>query len=382
MIDMITKKIRLHILTPVNIGCDDVYEPTSFYIDKDKKKLISFDPQEFVKNLNEQDKRKLTQICLKGTIPSILELYHFINRLKPSGREVEVSTGLIKHYQQILALSIRDRNLNNKINQFTIYRTAYNPYNMMPIIPGSSLKGALRTAYISSTAKEQEIVNYWERHGLNPRNKGVLYNRIKKDSIAKKLEQDILKGTFSKDPFSLFKISDLTPVGDAATKILYAINRKKDGRNASGPYQILETLKEGTVFEGIVNLSVPVKGRGIRHTFTLEELLIKAHGYFARRLKEEIESVRNLDVIHKGGIRANSLFKERFKKDAFLIRIGRHSGAESVTIEGNRLILIKRGNKDKDYLDHATTLYLASEEPRPKNSNSLIPLGWVVVEVV
>jgi len=382
MTDMITRKIRLHILTPVNIGCDDVYEPTSFYIDKNKKKLISFEPQEFVKNLNEQDKRKLVQICSKGSISSILELYHFINRLKPSGREVEVSTGLIKHYQQILGLSIKDRNLNNRINQFTIYKTAYNPHNMMPIIPGSSLKGALKTAYISSMAKEQGIVNYWERKGLNTRNKGVLYHKIRKEGISKNLEYEILKGNFSKDPFSLLKISDLTPVGDAATKILYAINRKKDGGDASGPYQILETLKEGTVFEGTVNLSKPVKGRGIRHTFTLEELLTKVHGYFARRLKEELEPVRKIAEKHRGGIRANSLFKERFKKDAFLIRIGRHSGAESVTIEGNRLILIRRGKKDKDYLGHATTLYLASEEPRPKNINFLIPFGWAVIEFV
>ncbi len=382
MSEMITRKIRLHIITPVNIGCDDVYEPTSFYIDKDKKKLISFEPQEFVKNLNEQDRRKLVQICSKGTTSSILELYHFISRLKPSGREVEVSTGLVRHYQQILGLSIKDKKLNNKINQFTIYRTAYNPHNMLPIIPGSSLKGAIKTAYISSMVKEQEIVNYWERKGLNTRNKGVLYKRIKDNDIAKKLEQEILKGDFSKDPFSLLKISDLTPAGDAATKILYAINRKKEGGDASGPYQILETLKEGTVFEGTINLYKPVKGRGTRHTFTLEELLTKAHGYFARRLKEELEPVRKIAEKHRGGIRANSLFKERFKKDAFLIRIGRHSGAESVTIEGNRLILIRRGNRDRDYLNHATTIYLASEEPRPKNTSSLTPFGWAVLEMV
>lgn len=382
MAETITRKIRLHILTPVNIGCDSVYEPTNFYIDKDKKKLVIFDSLEFVKKLNDKDREKLLQICSKGSVSSILELYHFINRHKPSGREVEVSDGLINHYKQILGLSIKDRNLNNKINKFTIFRTAYNPYTQKPFIPGSSLKGALRTAYISSIAKEQGIVNYWERHNLNPKNKEVLYKKIYKNEIAKKLEKEILEGSFSKDPFSLLKISDLNPVGAMTTKILYAINKKKDGRRASGPYQILETLKEGAVFEGIVNLTVPVNGRGVRHIFKLEELLIKAHGYFARRLKEEIEPINNLGIKHSGGIQANNLFKDRFKKNAFLIRLGRHSGAESVTIENNRLIKIRQGNKGEEYLDHATTIYLASNEPRPKNNNSLTPFGWAVLEMV
>ncbi len=383
MTEIGTARIRLHILTPVNIGCDDVYDPTTFRVNRQSKKLIIFDPVEFIKRLPEEERKRLYEICSEGTVASILKLYQFINKHDIDGREIEVTEGFIKHFHEILGLSIKDRNLKNKINQFAIYRTAYNPYTQSPVIPGSSLKGALRTGYISSLAKENEIKNYWESRGLNAKNKKVIYNKLKtKDhNIALELERTLLKGSFSTDPFSLLKVSDLNSVNEVSTRIIYAINRKKDGGRASGPYQILETIKEGSVFEGTITLFKPINSRGVRHTFELEELLRKVHGFFARRINEEVKVINNLGLKHRGAIQANSLFKERFKKDAFLIRIGRHSGAESVTIEGNRLIKVNKGNFN-EYLDHATTIYLASDEPRPKNTDQLIPLGWTVVEVV
>jgi len=55
-------KVRLHIMSPIHIGCDDVYEPTSFVIDERKNKLIEFDPMDFLKTLPPQDKQKFTDI--------------------------------------------------------------------------------------------------------------------------------------------------------------------------------------------------------------------------------------------------------------------------------------------------------------------------------
>ncbi len=65
-------KLRLHILSPVHIGCGEVYEPTSFVIDSDRNLLISFDPMEFIKNLDSNEKSELTNIANKGNILSII----------------------------------------------------------------------------------------------------------------------------------------------------------------------------------------------------------------------------------------------------------------------------------------------------------------------
>ena len=70
--------IRLHVLSPIHIGCDDVYEPTSFVINPDRKQLIAFDPLVFVKNLSDAEKKEFSRISEKGTLASIIEMYRFI----------------------------------------------------------------------------------------------------------------------------------------------------------------------------------------------------------------------------------------------------------------------------------------------------------------
>ncbi|MEW6117423.1 MAG: hypothetical protein AB1553_11040 [Nitrospirota bacterium] len=34
-----------------------------------------------------------------------------------------------------------------------------------------------------------------------------------------------------------------------------------------------------------------------------------------------------------------------------------------------------------EYLGFSTTLWLASESPKPQNNNGLLPFGWAVLEV-
>jgi CRISPR-associated protein Csm5 len=58
--------------------------------------------------------------------------------------------------------------------------------------------------------------------------------------------------------------------------------------------------------------------------------------------------------------------------------VGRHSGAESVTIEKYRDIKIKL-NREHTFKDHATTLWFASEARKPDHNKFLSPFGWAVL---
>jgi CRISPR-associated protein Csm5 len=359
-------KIRLHVLSPIHIGCDDVYEPTSFVIDEQKKKLIEFDPLEFVKHLKPQEMAEFSKTAAGD---NLLAIFKAIKRFyKPSikGREVEITDYLVSHYKKILSMGTFDKNA--VINQFTMHKTAFNPQNNMPYIPGSSLKGSLRTAYLSALANIKKITG---------------------SQNAKTLETDLLNGNFATDPFRMVKVSDLLPVGNVKTKILYAINRKKQKSDKTtlaergGVNPIFEVIQPGAVFEGIININKPINGAGISKPVTAEELLLSSHKFYAGNLKQEIIPLNDtLGIRHKAGISANEQFKDKFKRLAFLIRIGRHSGAEAVTIEGNRKIKIMQGRGETPkFLDHATIFWLASDSPRPQNNNSLIPFGWAVLEV-
>lgn len=383
-------KIKLHVLSPVNIGCDEVYEPTGFVIDEQKKVLIEFDPMDFIKALPPKERDEFVKKCSGD---NLLDIFKFIKRsYKPSvkGKEVEIAQGLLEHYKKVQTMSTFDKKA--VINQFTMSKTAYNPQNNQPYIPGSSLKGSLRTAYLSTLSQDRGINSYWESSGLLSKQdlekSEYIYKQISKKRVAKELEQDLLKGDFSTDPFRMIKVSDLLQEGHVKTKIVYAVNKnKKEGNKATlagkgDVYQIFETIQAGSVFEGSINIEQPIEKSEIKSPITEDSLKKAINKFYVPLLESEIKILKDINIQVPLINEINQKFKGRINKTAFLIRLGRHSGAEAVTVKGNRFIKIKLPDNQYTYLDHATTLWLASDEAKPKDNNVLIPFGWAVMEIV
>ncbi len=388
-------KARLHVLSPIHIGCDDVYEPTHFVIDENKNILINFDPLNFIKSLSPLEKQKITEISMGGDIKSILKIYEFISKKLASikGINVEISSALSKHYKKVLNLltSLKnDKNIDieNEINKFVINRTAFNPNNNLPYIPGSSLKGSFRTGYLNWISKNGTNNNFstWKEEAAN-----IAETDDKKaEKFAgqnKRLEEDILGGSFYSDPFSMIKISDFLPVENIKTKILYAVIKNKTILNPKkaprGPYQILEIINEGSIFEGVININNPEDSRKIEKPIDLDNIL-KAMNKFYRDnfIKENDEVLKKISANLGSYDIYNNKYKGKFKRGCFA-RIGRHSGAEAVTIERVRKIkIMQKGGEPAKYLDHSTRIWLASEESNPETNKKLLPFGWAILEIL
>jgi len=373
-------KLKLHILSPIHIGCDEVYEPTNFVIDAQNEKLIHFEPLEFIKNLSEVDKKEFSKICMSDDIPKIFRFVKEHYKKEVGGRRLDISQQLVKDYERVLSLQTSNF-INEEINQFKIERIIYNPNNNLPYIPGSSIKGALRTAYLTKLAKEKNIKEYWnslKKEGL----KSGRDNYYVAKKVAKKLENELLGGSFETDPFRLVKISDFIPANDVKTKIVYAINKKKKlSKYEKRPNQILETIVQGSIFEGTITVFKPItvfkNGKRINiieEPILLNDLLVASHNFYANILEKESNMLESI------GISTLSKIRNNISKTAFIIRIGKHSGAESVTIEGNRMIKIMQGKgKPPKFLDNSTTIWLASKA-KSINSGDCIPLGWAILE--
>ncbi len=383
-------KVRLHIISPVHIGCDDVYEPTSFAIDEKKRKLIEFDTMDFIRNLSPRDKQEFTKICMEGNVSSIVKLYNFISNKKPEGREVDISSSLITQYDRVRKLSTNnERTIGQELNQFSISRTAYNPHNNLPYIPGSSIKGALRTAYLSKLATDSKVSACWNTY----LQKGELkteqdtYHFIGKKKVAKRFEKDLLGGEFENDPFRMVKPSDFLPVGNVKTKIVYAVNKKKkvsefDAKGGNIP-QILEVVKEDSVFEGTIHIQQPEQKSEIKKPTSGKELLTATHEFYRKIVNEEDDVTKNIGANNTVVSSIVNKFKDSRGVSAFLLRIGRHSGAEAMTIEGNRWIKTSPPGKPPKFSDKgATTIWLASESGKPNTNNGLVPFGWAVMEIL
>lgn len=342
-------------LSPVYVGCDEVYDPTGFVINEETATLTAFEPMDFFRSLPSQDKSRYTEICGRGTIESILELYKFMSGKRFVGHQVGICRGLIAQYQKTLEIPLRDRRkIQQELNNFSISRTAFNPTTQKPCIPGSAIKGALRTAYLNDLSKERNV--HLDRRDRNPANA---------------LEKELLQyQSLEKDPFRLLKVSDFHPVGPCKTRIIYAINAKKlpSQFDARGPFQILEVIEPGAVFAGTIQVLNPLARNVIQSPLSEEKVLQSARVFYDKERKREEEELKisGLPVLlpaEDGGVCP--------------LRLGRHSGAESLTIEGYRHIKImkKRGERPA-YSDKATTFWLSSDAPDKKTAQSLAPFGW------
>jgi len=359
----------LRTVGPVHIGCDEVYEPTGFVVDKERACLMVFEPLDFIGGLESADKEQFSSICKKGTVESIIEIYKFLRNHPVQGRPVKICPDFVKHYEQVLSLS-RDK-IRRELNRFIIERTAFLPGDQRPYIPGSAVKGALRTAYLNMLAENGPDLHSYLR-GIRPR-KGS------KDERHKKLEQKLLeldsvsnREKISKDPFRLVKVSDFMPVGDVVTKIYYAVNKKKklSDKRPNGPPQILESVRPGAVFTGEIRVEAPQRKDAVSMHISLEMLIKSLDLFFSK------EKIREDGELRRIGI---SVTDSEGDGDVHFIRIGRHSGAESVTIKKYRDIKIMLGKKGQTFLNHATTLWLASDYRKPKGNESLSPYGWALL---
>jgi len=347
--------ITFHIETvaPIHIGCDETYEPMGYVVDEAKQVLRAFDPLDFIRALNPADKTRFGAICANGTIESLQEIYKFMQGRTFPGHIVNLCSGFLGHYKKTLSLAPKD--FKKELNQFTIARTAFNPHTGKPYIPGSSIKGALRTAWLNGVQRQRPVAK-------NDRRKG------------KELEKELLDdGDFASDPLRMLKVSDFMPVGNVRTRIVYAVNEKKklSKFGAKGPYQILEVIEPGSRFEGTIVVNDPPSRELISHPIERQALLNSATRFYGEELRRENTELGQIGLsgMHPGT-----------PASGFLLRVGRHSGAESVTIDGHRSIRVMQG-KDKPAinLDHATTFWLAAEESKPADRGHLRPFGWVTV---
>lgn len=345
----------IRIASPVHIGCDEVYEPTGFVLNEEPGTLTAFEPMDFFRSLNPQDKSRYTAICSKGSIESILELYKFMKGKRFGGHVVRVCKGLVSHYQKTLAISPNDRKkIQQELNNFSISRTAFNPITQKPYIPGSAIKGALRTACLNALSKDKKVsLERGDKRQADTLEKSLLNYQ--------KLEND---------PFRLLKVSDFHPVGPCATRVCYAVNAKKvpSKFEARGPFQILEVLEPGIVFTGTIQVLQPLARDTIKTPLSEEKVFQSARFFYDKEKKREN------DELKLAGLPVSTALPD---DDLIALRLGRHSGAESLTVEGYRHIKImkKRGERP-DFQGKATTFWLASDMSDRKAAQNLESFGW------
>lgn len=403
---------RLHLtpLGPIHIGCGEDFEPTNYVIDDGL--LYGFDPSRAA--LNDLQRGKLMEVAKRGSLPGIQRFFRdHADAFKPHAHVVmPVCSGVARMYEQRIGKAANVESSGNQVfNKLEIERHVYTGALQQPFIPGTSFKGALRTAWLDDL-----------NAGRRPHDVEFKRNGEAKSSAA--MEKRLLWGTdqrgqlgdFQTSPLRLLKVADLMPVREPEREVLFAVNRKKrevmkDGQEMQpkGIAARKDCVLPGQyrLFSADVTLPALLKHIGVNDSkgkpatpqadklnaqgaVDLRRLARQSNQYHRQRLDKELSTLNQRGLVEPNWARSitlllssqTSLGKKLEAGDAFLVRIGRYGSADSKTLTGEGVASIKiMGAKGQPPTFESTTKTVWLAAQNESDQKHLIPFGWAVVEI-
>ncbi|MBK9496384.1 MAG: hypothetical protein IPO08_18150 [Xanthomonadales bacterium] len=386
-------------LAPVHLGTGESFEPTNYVIEDDI--LHAFDTGAVLASFGSKDRDSLLTLASgrpdKQMIESLQKFFHDRRQglIAHANQQIPVLPGVTKLYASRVGKTANHEADGSKVvNKLEIERVATNPVTKLPVLFGSSIKGAIRTALLD---------------GIN---RGRPTSDRTEESL--KMQQRLFKFTadkFELDPMRLLQFADAPWVAEDGlppSHVQFAVNRKKtpvvdeNGQlrksKAANLYQVMEFVSAWRyrALAGQLNVqSLAVLGEHGRHTgkvpdstlrFSARDIAKACNAFYRPILRAEMRLLAERgygDAEWIGTMEAllNAAQEGMERGDAFLLRVGRHSGAESVTLNGVRKINITKGKGQPagGKPNHALTIWLAAKHQ--DQSSGLVPFGWLLIEL-
>lgn len=281
------------------------------------------------------------------------------------------------------------------LNKLGIERSSYNLLDRKPIFPGSSLKGAIRTALLDEVNDGHPLSREIKDKKPTQRNQA--------------LQESLFKGKFNTDPMRLVSISDARwsiQTDVPGNEIRFAVNRQrklKEGQRQQqsmaeekGLYQILECVGalQPRCLSSQLNLHNAQELSGHYADklpnsdlqWSIQDIAQACNRFYHKLFTQETKAMREMGYLDESWLKqvqtllSSQLTQKLANNEAFLLRVGRHSGAEALTLEGVRSIKIIGGKKGNDHWESAPkTWWLAASDTDSKGG--MMPFGWVLVEI-
>ena len=335
-------KIKLKPISPIHIGTGEAYEPMNYVIDRgadDKYYMYVFDEFEFVKGLDDKSKEEFGKIVSSLSGEALFALQKFIKdksalAKKKSFQKILVSPKVAKEYREKIGRVVQKEGGGKKvINHLIIEKTFISPNLKKAIIPGSSLKGAMATAFGE-----------------------MLYKKARNYD--------------TKEYFSNFSVADSNVI-QSHTFVADAVNIRrnrasKDDDGGKGVKVQYEAINSKSEFETVFTIE---NGK-----FNIKELIAACNSHYMPIFTSQF-SYKTDEFMREA---LSDKFIEKYENlkladNQFLLRVGKHSGARAVTVDGERKILIMQGKGKKPKIsEEETTAWLINKQP----------FGWLLCEIL
>lgn len=311
---MKTHKLSCEILSPIHIGSGDEIDPLKYVIKGKNLFKISF--ERFLAGINDAERLKLEELIDSG---DLLLLREYVSEHIDAQRQSLYSVAVNPHVIKIYLTKKGD--IQNQLLISPFIRTEG---ETKPLVPGSSIKGAIRTAVISELAKKKDLPA--------PKNTKEEYE----------FESKVLGYKDAKnDPFRGVKIRDKCLENDAT--IIREIQNvsKTNGKTlkANNIQMICEVTHSDITgkfvgYQTEIIFDEELFSTAFLGTRLNREQIVKSCNEFYRNKMEE-EHQKFYENSEAEGV-SRQLLDTSFDKNSFLLRIGRFSGVESVTLDRYR----------------------------------------------
>lgn len=266
---------------------------------------------------------------------------------------ISLAAGVAKEFREKLGMAVKREGRGRGksiINDLAIARCSHETHRPAPYIPGSSVKGAIRTAWLARLAQKRHVYN------------------------DKKLnEEQVLGGGFDLSPFRLLKIGDGMGSPEKVTHILHVQNCGRGNGKEKGVSVRLEVVPPLLHRQFRGNMAwQDLLGKASTQAPPRDELLRQVHDFHVALFEDQLQQLEKLEQVDKDWLRHLRMIKNELNPPhSVLIRIGKHATAESKTVGAElRKINVRVGKSKWEDKQNGTTFWLAEG----------MPMGWAVLE--
>ncbi|GHV08031.1 type III-A CRISPR-associated RAMP protein Csm5 [Campylobacterota bacterium] len=341
---MKTYKLKLKALSPIHIGTGETYEPTNFIIDKldNADYLFEFNEIDFYKALDNSKRGEFNSIVINPNANARFKLYGFIYANRQIAKQVSfrhtmVAPTLAQDYRRKIGSVVQKEGGGRSVfNGFFVERTYISPNTKSAVLLGSSLKGSISTAYQEWIYKRTKNYDNVKRQMLLPNDDNLFKSLLISDAVSMQ----------------------------SKTIINYAHNIKRNRETKANLPIMIESIMPTSVFTASCTCKEPLKFDEIAascndHYLPIFKTLFDAatDAYTIKSLSAQFAQHRNLQLA----------------KNQFLLRVGKHSQARSVTVDGIRDIKIMQGrSRPPKFGKEETTVWITMG----------YPFGWLLCEII
>ncbi|CUU09193.1 CRISPR type III-A/MTUBE-associated RAMP protein Csm5 [Candidatus Thermokryptus mobilis] len=365
-------KVLYRIITPIHIGMGADISPFEYVI-KDGN-FYRIESDDLISGLSEEQLKRFYSYIESNNLIGLRNVILENFNESYAKYKISVTRSVVEKY---------DKSINDVRNQLLISPFIRSVSDFRPYLPGSSIKGAIRTAIINDAVQNE--IKKIGRHKLKEFQKKLF---DKKGHWELELVGAIVKtrggerSDAKRDPFRVLKVSDVY-LSDEFFHVGEVLNASVNERRGRVETVGIQMFKE--VLLGEVNLSKPVEFEG---EIRIDEILSEAK-YKGIETEDRIEKwipmALSKDYIIKT---CNDFYLNEFKrereffefavdmhdvldkigkilspsKDEFVIRVGRFSGVTAVTVNEIRKPHNKKWGNTKNLFE------------------GKFPMGWVKVK--